>query len=369
MRSHFITELEGLRGVAITAVLLFHLQPSVFPGGFIGVDVFFVLSGFLITCLLRREFQATGKVCFRRFYWNRLLRLTPPLAFVVFVTLALSFALWRVTGIGFGINPWKAGLVAMAYLTNWVHAFHPDFHVMGFLGHTWSLSIEEQYYLLWPVVFVFFISRCRPWSGVIASLCLAFVSCGWRVWLASDSAVTDVRLFNGLDTRAEALLIGGAVSLAASAVGSAGRASLPLKLSGAASAALLVILVVTIPDGRMFYKLWATVTAVAAGLVILTSAIGVTAAPVGAILNSGGLRWLGRVSYSLYLMHMIPFGLVRFSDIALLDNCVKLISAVLSGYCAYRLIEVPIQDYRRRTQGASTLKVSTAETAPGVATA
>ena len=143
----YVPALDGLRGLAVLLVVLFHAAAPPFQGGFVGVDMFFVLSGYLITNLLLQEYQQQGRIDFGRFYLRRFLRLMPALLFMT-ATFALV-ASWQLEGEplrqALGEIPW-----AVSYLANWARAW--DLIPMFYLVHTWSLAIEEQFYLLWPVV-------------------------------------------------------------------------------------------------------------------------------------------------------------------------------------------------------------------------
>jgi peptidoglycan/LPS O-acetylase OafA/YrhL len=156
--------LDGLRAVAIVAVMIYHANERLLPGGYLGVDLFFVLSGYLITRLLSEELSINGKVSFFDFYIRRFLRLTPALWTLLVFCVALAVASHR------RVSSLVSVAIAATYLMNWNRAFH--WASQGLLPHTWTLSIEEQFYLLWPLAFVF-IRRYRPliWISV-AIVCL-----------------------------------------------------------------------------------------------------------------------------------------------------------------------------------------------------
>jgi peptidoglycan/LPS O-acetylase OafA/YrhL len=144
--------LDGLRGVAIIFVLADH--SGLLTGGLIGVDVFFVLSGYLITSILLNELRQTGEISLSNFYWRRSLRLFPALGVLVAFELLRSF----VSPHGSDIR--EGALVAIAYLQNWNNVFH--FAPGGLMGHTWSLATEEQFYLLWPLASPLIFKRKNP---------------------------------------------------------------------------------------------------------------------------------------------------------------------------------------------------------------
>lgn len=202
-----IPALDGLRVVAVLIVFGFHASTKYLLGGSIGVDIFFVLSGFVITSLLYREWTATGRVDFSRFYVLRLARLWPALILVSAAVLLASFAL----GPQFlGTYGHAAPLLAVTYTMNIARALVPS---SGPLGHTWSLGIEEQYYLLWPLVLVGLLRILRPAHAVAAVAGLALVPVVLRFLLWDDGAGL-ARVYNMLDTRADGLLVGSALAIA-----------------------------------------------------------------------------------------------------------------------------------------------------------
>src|SRR5271154_4756056 len=154
--------LDGLRAVAILTVMLYHV--GIIPGGYLAVDLFFVLSGFLITSLLITEWDASGRVSFRNFYARRALRLFPALGCVIVASVLIGVILTTTGGpiaradvhATLEAIPWVLGFAG-----NWVRAFDSQALVgsLGALGQTWSLAVEEQFYLLWPALFVLAMRR------------------------------------------------------------------------------------------------------------------------------------------------------------------------------------------------------------------
>lgn len=276
--------LDGLRGIAVVLVVISHLTARsgvVHSIGPVGVTMFFTLSGFLITALLLGETTATDRVDLRRFYWHRVLRLAPALVATVTVVVLL--------GVFFGSSytGWPLVFGALTYSANFVAMSGGGSG--SALGHAWSLAIEEQFYLLWPVTLIL-LSRFgrRAILGfavtgalVSASLRFAFWDDGWR------------RVYYGFDTRADALLVG--CALAAFMIGRRPVVSHPVVAAAAVAGA-----VATAFGGLVFvFTLMPLVVAVA------------TAAGIYAIVQTGDVRWLsarplvwlGRRSYGLYLWH------------------------------------------------------------------
>lgn len=149
----FVPALNGLRGVAILLVLGNHIPlrqyKSLLPAGFVGVDIFFVLSGFLITTLLMQEFNKTGSVSLKNFYIRRALRLGPALLVMLAVICALSFALFDRAR---ARENCMDALIALFYCSNWVKALSLSHNGLGIVAQTWSLSAEEQFYIVWPLL-------------------------------------------------------------------------------------------------------------------------------------------------------------------------------------------------------------------------
>jgi peptidoglycan/LPS O-acetylase OafA/YrhL len=191
--------LDGLRGLAVLAVLANHLALPFSDRGALGVDVFFVLSGFLISSLLCEEWIRNGKIQLRNFYMRRILRLYPALLMMVFLVS------W--------ITPAKAYVVAaLTYTTNWMIALHWQPLNLE-LGHTWTLAIEEQYYLMWPPILILLLRNLSPRKAILVPAAFGLLSAALRilVWQASGDFW---RINAGIDTHADGLLLGSALGMA-----------------------------------------------------------------------------------------------------------------------------------------------------------
>ena len=194
---------DGLRAISIFCVVVYHINEQLLPGGWAGVDVFFVLSGFLITSILNREIIEFGRLNYKLFYIKRFLRLGPALIAVVIATMVVGFL--SKNG-DFSTNYLTPALVALAYFMNWSRAF--DVFPQGLLGHTWSLSMEEQFYICWPLLFMFTFWR-RPLVWLSAAIIASTI---WRMYLAFNGVDLN-RTYNGFDTHADGLMIGCVVAL------------------------------------------------------------------------------------------------------------------------------------------------------------
>jgi peptidoglycan/LPS O-acetylase OafA/YrhL len=289
----YLPALDGLRGVAILCVVLYHVR--LLKNGFLGVDIFFVLSGFLITLLLIQEGSA-GRINLRWFYWRRALRLMP--ALVVYVAICGIVAVFYL--------PWatvtKQMLAALTYTTNIVRLSGGTGST--YFGHTWSLSIEEQFYLLWPplVAVACHYRRLGAAVGVAVGGSLAAIGLRQYLWEGLHSAA---RLYFALDTRLDAILLG---ALAAFTLGRLR----PSRWYGVVAllASLWILLCVTLVDWNLATLYLKASVFINLGVVAIV--LGVLLAPSGIVataLSTPPLVWLGRLSYSLYLWHFaVIFG-------------------------------------------------------------
>jgi peptidoglycan/LPS O-acetylase OafA/YrhL len=186
--------LDGLRAVAVCAVILTHTWVSQFPGGWIGVDVFFVLSGFLITGVLLREDGETGTISLLRFYRRRAVRLLP----AVLVMLPIVVVAAYVFRPGLASATLRMAIFTVVYSANWFAASHQP---TGLLSHTWSLSVEEQFYLVWPVLLILMLRwRSARLALVLTIVCIVAVVIH-RTMAAQAVNPHDAQLFFGAPTR------------------------------------------------------------------------------------------------------------------------------------------------------------------------
>ncbi len=305
--------LDGLRGVAILLVVPFNLHWGV-SAGYIGVDLFFVLSGFLITVLLLEERQSKGRISLRSFYVRRALRLLPALVllllFVVVVgTVAFAPEIAR--------EYYVAALATLFFVANWVMALDP--HGIGsfmrMLEPAWSLGVEEQFYFVWPAVLSVLLCRgARTPTLIAVTLAGIVASAAWRATLSIEGA-HPWRIYCGSDTRADALLIGCLVAVLVNRTRlNPSRLASWLPWVGAASLAFFIVGGFTLPLDTSFtmQRGGFTVLAVVAAWLIF-SVVMVPDSALSRVLSVSWLVAVGRVSYALYLWH-VPIGAIVTSE-------------------------------------------------------
>ena len=337
--------LDGLRGVAVVGVLAFHGGFAAFKGGFLGVSIFFTLSGFLITSLLLREHAATGTISLRAFWSRRFRRLMP--AALVGLAVACAYGAW------FGSPEQLARLrtdvlAALGYMANWrfvlEHKRYADlFAAPSPVQHFWSLAIEEQFYIVYPLLVVVVLRRGGRRALVAVLAAMAAASLGLSFALASSFD----RVYYGTDTRAFELLAGGLFALWWALPASSGPARIPSRVRDALGAIALVCSVAAwatvgqtssrLPRGGFALQAVATVLM----LVAIT-----TPGMVGTVLSWAPLRATGLVSYGLYVYHWPVYlvlttertGLARLPVFAL-----RIGATVALAMLSYKLIEQPIR--------------------------
>ncbi|MFD8817792.1 acyltransferase family protein, partial [Streptomyces sp. NPDC059627] len=304
-----VAGLDGLRTVAVVLVIVYHVQSDLVPGGSVGVDVFFTISGFVITRLLVAEYARTGRIGLWSFYRRRWLRLVPALLVMCAVTVLLSMALPLPLFRGAG----PAALLAAGSVVNLVRAADPGTYadLTAPLGHTWSLGVEEQFYLAWPLLLLVLLRRAsaRAVLGWAAALCVLPVL--WRTVLWDPAAVH--RIYNGPDTRADQLLVGALLALVLARLRAddprlallrrwAGRLCLPaLALLG------LVAWRIPITGTSGWSPVWYTAGFLAAAVLSACVIAALDLCPrswPARVLSLSAPAWVGRnLSYGMYLWH------------------------------------------------------------------
>ena len=337
--------LDGLRAIGIVTVLVFHVgafaREKTLGGGFLGVQVFFVISGFLITALLVEEHERNSRISLGKFYARRALRLFPALlavvaAAVIYASFAPRNQLHETA---------REALAAIFYWDNWFHAL--DVGNPTILLHTWSLSIEEQFYLVWPLVLIgaYLLTRSQSRRELwLLPLGLAAAAAIARAGVSLAHPQSFQRLYFGTDTRADALLIGCTLALL-------WARGLPRRLEDvltwlaipAVAGLALLMWFATVP-GRSLYVYGLLACSLASAVLIGNVVTGRPATLVRALEQPAAV-FVGKISYGLYLWHYLVFWIVRdytggWSQVSRVPLELGLAMAV--AVASYYVLELPI---------------------------
>lgn len=359
--------LDGLRGLAVLAVVIYHFFGDILPGGYLGVDLFFVLSGFLITSLLVREYRVNNTISLKDFWIRRFRRILPAALVTLFIVTAIVTAIGGDIAVGireqflgtlFFVNNWTQIATSQSYFAeNEIQVF----------AHYWSLAVEEQFYIIWPLVtlgiFVFTQRRLRRSPRRVPMLVTALLAAlsAAAMALLFTPGEDPTRVYYGTDTHAFGLLIGAFLSLAVTSTRndprvdswpSAGR--FEARVAGTIGALALVGYVIQLlfmgDDLAVTYQ----------GGLLLTSVLGVLmiwgvireTGPLTWIFRTNVMRWLGQRSFSLYLWHWPVIMILRalFDADGHMDHkwilgLVSVPIALLISEISYQHVENP---FRRR---------------------
>jgi peptidoglycan/LPS O-acetylase OafA/YrhL len=346
--------LDGLRAIAVAAVVVFHVFPGAAPGGGIGVDMFFVISGFLITGLMLREKAETGRIRLARFWLRRARRLLPALLVVVAVctTVALLVGSDLLVGIGrqvLGASTFSSNWLAVASGTSYFSGTSPEL-----FRNLWSLAVEEQFYLAWPFVMLLLVMLRHRSVATLLVMALGLASATAMGLLYVEGADA-TRVYYGTDTHSFGLAFGAVLALVTSAMS---RRPLEwsrmqrrlLPLPGVVATAALVWLAVVLPaETAVTFRGGLVVVAVLTAIAIWGAII--PGSILGRALDLPIIAWIGKRSYGLYLWHWPVFvilvaALPTWQDHPSLSWCLGAMAVALSTGAAalsYRFVETPIR--------------------------
>ena len=336
--------LDGLRAIAVIAVFAYHARIDWLPGGFLGVDLFFVLSGYLITSLLLVEWEARNRIDLRRFWLRRARRLLPALVVVVLGVLVLS-AIFARQDLA---HTRSDAVSSLLYYTNWHEIFANRSYFVrtgnpSLLTHLWSLAVEEQFYLVWPLLLVpalVLLGRRRLPMLVIAGIAASAA----LMWMLYNPGSDPSRVYFGTDTRAFLLLMGILLALVWPAIERLRRALPLLELLGIAALVGAVLLFRNMQDfNPTLYR--GGDLAASFCFVVLIAAVAHPKTGIGNALGVAPLRWIGERSYGIYLWHWPIIVLLAGVNtrpglgIVAAEAALVLAAATLS----YRFVEQPIR--------------------------
>lgn len=355
-RLAYLPGLDGLRALAVAAVVLYHADVGMLEGGFLGVDLFFVISGFLITSLLLAEWERAGRLDLRSFWLRRARRLLPALFVLLVATLA-----YAVLFLPDSVARLRSDAAAAAgYVTNWYlladeQSYFDTIDRQSPLLHLWSLAVEEQFYLAWPLVLVGVLRVAGRRGALALTVGAAAASAAWMAVLAT-AAGDPSRVYYGTDTRIFAPLAGAALAfVAGSWIGTSrtdreARTHRGMGRADALAATSLVVLGWLVAGGGSDAGALHTgglAVAAAAGTLLVGSVVHPGARIVPRLLEWDWLRWLGTRSYGVYLWHWPILSITRPGLDVAADGPVLLVGRLaaigLLAELSYRLVERPVR--------------------------
>lgn len=352
----YLPGLDGIRALAVIGVLLYHADLAWIPGGFLGVDVFFVLSGFLITSLILEEFDRSGRIDFATFYLGRARRLLPPLVLLLAVVAVAAAFFFRDAAAQVRADT----IASIFYVNNWWYILNESsyFEFIGrppLLKHLWSLAVEEQFYLVWPAIAFLIVRRAGRRGVRIVAIALAVLSTAWMITLSVQNGFPEYadpsRAYFGTDSHAMGLLIGAALATA----WRPGRLKADLTpgaralITGTGVVALLIVVWFFVFVGEFTPWLYRS-----GGFLVLSVVVAVLiamathpASPLGGWLGTQPWRYIGQRSYGLYLWHWPIFMVTRPQLDVPLDGIplLTLRLALTFGLAelSFRFVEMPIR--------------------------
>jgi peptidoglycan/LPS O-acetylase OafA/YrhL len=341
--SGYRSDLEGLRGVAVLLVLLFHAHFAIIKGGFAGVDIFYVLSGFFITGLLINEQEERGRISLANFYARRIRRLMPAATLVLIVTLVASIVILPKLLIpGVAVDTAAAAL----FVANMNFAHHATDYFQSTTTpspvlHYWSLSVEEQFYLIWPALFIFTtkLGKSLRRNAMVVMTTITGSSFAFAIYLLHKNAIWG---FYSLPTRAWELGLGGILAVSAPHF-----MKIPRFIAATGSWLGIFGLTVTalfLPETALFPGIPALLPTLSTALIIICGLRG----PM-ALLTNPITRYFGRISYSLYLWHwpiLILPTVVLAHSLSMTQKVAATALSILLASLTTRWIEAPLRKGR-----------------------
>ena len=349
-RHRYVSGLDGLRTIAVAVVILYHLNVPGFVGGLLGVGVFFTLSGYLITANLMRSWDKNGNLGLSTFWLRRFRRLMPAVILTLVSVLILTVAL-RKQDLG---STFAEAVSSFFYVNNWHVIFEKKSYFDNFAGpsplsHMWSLSVEEQFYLIWPLLLLALLvvlrKRLLAMAGTLVIAAISFA----LMWFLASPVGDNTRVYEGTDTRAGGLLLGAALAIWLSSRKKSGKTVVPdlrfANLFGLVGLGGIIALVLLVPQESQFlYRGGIALLSVSTLLVIF--AVLHEKSSWTRLLGATPLRWLGERSYGIYLWHMPVIAFMPHSwleQYRLIASLITVVVSVLLAAASWSWVEDPIR--------------------------
>ena len=355
-RLPYIPGLDGLRALAVIAVIAYHSEIESVPGGFLGVEIFFVISGYLITALLLEEFNSNQRIDLKQFWARRARRLFPALFLYVAGSIALAYSMAE------DVIPTKGEIIStLGYVYNWFGIFqeisYTDvFERKNFFHHLWSLAVEEQFYLLWPVL-VLCLQKYLSKRVTIILISLGIATSTVLMWVMYQPFEDPLRLYYGTDTRASALLIGALLAYMWRPWNARDTKlhALAKKILFPVGFGAVVVLIwanmyytLLMPDSEQLFRGGFLLTSIITAIVL--ASIVTPRSKLSSVLGFAPLVWIGKRSYGLYLWHWPVFQLTRERVDVDINGwelfAVRMFVTLILVEISYQYIERPIRERR-----------------------
>ncbi|MED1011542.1 acyltransferase family protein [Bacillus mycoides] len=349
--SRYMVGLDSLRGLAILGVILYHINFNWMPGGFLGVTVFFVLSGYLITDILAIEWKNNKRIDLKKFWLSRARRLLPGMLIMLIVTLAWITIFHSSLLVKMRVD----SLAALFYFSNWWYIYHKlsyfdSFSQLSPLNHFWSLAVEEQFYVVWPFVISLGFYYIKKQSRMILFICLGAIASALAMAILYEPGTDPSRIYYGTDTRAFSLLIGAALALIWPSSRLASKiipqARLILDIIG--GVALIIILTMFWKTNQyepFLYRGGMVLLSIATALLVANLAH--PASRIAQFLRFRPLRWMGVRSYGIYLWHYPIITLttpkVNTGEFSFTRAILQFLLIIIVAQISWKFIENPIR--------------------------
>ena len=342
----YVPAIDGLRTVAVLGVLIYHLNPAWLPGGYLGVGMFFTLSGYLITANLMRSYRR-GKGLGLPTFWLRRFRRLVPAVVLMLVTVLLLTVFFDLPKLGENA---RFSLSSLFYVNNWHVIAEGQSYFDRFAGHApldhmWSLSVEEQFYLFWPLVLFVLLKLTGGKRAplVVSTLVLAAVSFGWMAFLFNTGSDA-TRVYEGTDTRAGGILLGAALAIALT---NAQGYRIPPRLLTIPAALLGVLGIAALfwllPDYSPHLYNWGLLALSAASVAVITAALDKRTL-TSKFFGLTPLRWIGERSYGIYLWHLPAIVFIpQWENLPWAHPALVTVVAVALAHISWTLVEDPVR--------------------------